>query len=855
MMKQKQQLNELAPVVWGTMELLAWVGTAIGATTLSYQYGRLSHEDQMMIETSDGYFEPKMYIGEKFKIEKFKGTEDVYELMYVDTLLKKNPSWGAFSDEYGIYLKIGGSSDFSQSDLRLYLPKKEWFNQFNGKIRKITDHKEGETNSNTFTLCFYLSNPKDSIRVKTINPDGSEYVGPPQNMYDLEKKQYVDDPSRGWAVLNAYKQSGYFKMGGDVFTDIVSTNESKTNKDNLIFEVGAGGEGDTRIAGGTGSREYQTAMNINPETEIKKRKLSDLQEKITQISVRPPSGLIEYEWNTYGQKYANSEFDNWYDGSNGIWIVIGTQILTSIVLAPIAVAWAETAATAAGYNAIKYGIMIGGELVVGGWEAMYLYNRGMKDMAALVFFCCFLPILTESSLIARKIGLPPNYENLVTDIAYKAKNGSITPSDIKKWLNSLPDDIAEQVKQSMTLTAQYFKNNPTTIVQKKILDSMAESIKKMKGVTKNLPLTNEKWFIGDLMSLSKKDIETFFKANKPFVYRAQNFAKILGPELKSGKYGALKMLGLNIFSIAGVFVVCFSVFESNEEFLKDPQGILTPADQGIQYLRKVLPKQSEELSKKVKTLSEEIRINSMSGKFDVAKSKANEYFKILGELAFINDNRSNWGNLREYSKIIEEFIAQSLAKLRGDYYTALQNNNTEEANEAMNTMVSLDERVGKETYTTPFNGRLSSYLVPSDGFYSNVDMKTHKLTPETFEEFIYWFSGYDINGIKPLDTTNSFFVRGRANFNAYFQDKTLRNGGWTKYFSSNNPDILTKTLIDIVNHNKQEPKFAFINFDNLNNKYYIGNYYVLSKIFTDYYDDYLCEKYKICETKENKQVE
>jgi hypothetical protein len=377
----------------------------------------------------------------------------------------------------------------------------------------------------------------------------------------------------------------------------------------------------------------------------------------------------------------------------------------------------------------------------------------------------------------------------------------------------------------------------------------------MKGVTKNLPLTNEKWFMDDLLNLTKKDIETFAKGYKPFVYRAGNFAKILGPELKSGKYDALKMLGLNIFSIAGVFLVCFSVFDSNETFLKDPQGILTSADEGIKYLKSVLPKQYENLRKKVKTLSEEIKINSMSGKNDVAKSKANEYFKILGELAFINDNKSNWGNLREYTKTIEDFIAQSLAQLRVDYYTNLQNSNYEEAKKTMNILISLDEEMGMETYTTPFNGRLSSYLVPSDGFYSNVDMKTHKLTPEIFEDFIFWFSGYDINGIKPLDTTNSFFVRSKESFSAYFQDEKLKRGGYTISFSSGNPNRLTTLINGRVIHNKNYPKFAFINFDNLNNKYYIGNFYVLSKIFTDYYDDYLCEKNKLCETKEDKQVE
>jgi hypothetical protein len=842
---EKQQLNEFAPVAIPIAKGIGWLAAAAMGGTLAYKYGRLSHEDQRMVEEKEGYFEPSMWVGEDFKIEYFQGNESVFMLMDVP-YLEKVSGFKAYEDDNGVYLKQGGGN--SGDELRLYLPKKEWFSQFTGKVKTITDAKKGDDKNNTFSLCFYLKTPKNAIRVKTILPDGSEYVGPPKNIYDANTKQWVDDPSRGWDVLNIYKQSGYFKMGGDVFTDIVKTNESHFSKKNLITEVDS-----------DGFEPYVSTdekMRIDAINE-KEQKLKELEEKLSSVSTNPPSGLIEYEWNTYGTKYGGSEFDNWYDSSNGTWITVGFQVLTSILMTPIAAAWAEAWATSKiSYNVIKYGVVINAELAVGLWESKYLYDRGMTDQAALVFFCCFLPLLTDTVFVARKIGLPPNYEDMVVDIAYKASTGNMTPAEIKRWMKSLDPIARERIKECMTLVSQYYSKAPTTAIQKQILDGMADAVKKLKSTTEALKTPTKKVLsFDDLKKLSKAERQSWGKSYAQLLSQ-EAAARNFGTVLKEGKYIGLKNIGLNVFLIGGAMsVIALLGIGTDNKILNDPQKILTDVDGILTIFQKVSTKQTKKLEDQLTALSKSFETSLVSGEREKAVAAAKEYFTLLGQLAFMGENAKN-GNLmelREYNKKIEMFLETSLLTAQENYHKAVSESNEKEANEQYNNMKILDVDLSHKQLRVGWDGRPSGYNLPSNGFFSNVDNKTHQITTQNFSDFIYWFSGFDPNGLKTENKTESYFIRKNVSFDtkySYYVGKQLKER--PRYFSPGNYDGLISILKEVMKMNESYPDYKFVSYTNINNNYFYGNHYCMSKIFTEYYDEYLCEIYKICEVETNK---
>jgi hypothetical protein len=239
-------------------------------------------------------------------------------------------------------------------------------------------------------LCFYLKEPKNAIKTKIIRPDRTEFFGPPQNYFNPDTGGYQDDPSRGWSVLETYRMSGYFSTKGDVLND--TTPVSQQNENYKLNEVDLSYEPQQ-------SPEDIDRMLRDREEAAAAEYTRSLQEKMANLVNNPPSGLQEYHWSNYGEKYGRSEFDTWYDSSSGTWIVIGMQICAAIAFEPLALYFAEmrTAGSVA-YSATKWGITIGGEFLIGAWESYYLYNRGMTGQAALVLFCCFLRCVCKRSL-------------------------------------------------------------------------------------------------------------------------------------------------------------------------------------------------------------------------------------------------------------------------------------------------------------------------------------------------------------------------------------------------------------------------------------------------------------------------
>ena len=214
-----------------------------GAIYVGGKYVSSSNYKQKMIPNDKGYFNPEMFVGEKFTITYFTGNEEPNELMDLYGLEKKT-GWKSYKDEYGTYLKVVGSSSNESTDMRVYLPKKEWFAELKGKIRMISDSEgDGSLKHNNYGLCFYLKNPKNAIKTKIVRSDGTTFFGPPQNIYDPVNKTYSDDPSRGWAILDTFKQSGYFSLSPDVISqDVVESYDKKflNHNQNIEEQVGMG---------------------------------------------------------------------------------------------------------------------------------------------------------------------------------------------------------------------------------------------------------------------------------------------------------------------------------------------------------------------------------------------------------------------------------------------------------------------------------------------------------------------------------------------------------------------------------------------------------------------------------------
>lgn len=824
--ENKQSINEIAPLVWGAIV----VGGAL-ASYLGYNAATKSHEDQEMIKNDKGFFVDEMWVGENFKITYFTGSEEPYQLMSFPPNVK---GWEVFGDDYGAYIKIKGSSPNAENDLRVYLPKKEWFNQFKGKIKTITDYKAGSEESNTYSLCFYLKNPQKAIKTKVLRPDGSTFFGPPDEALNISKTESIDDPSRGWAVLETYKQSGYFSMKGDVFSDLA---ESKTLPNNLVTE--------SNIFEETGSVSYYSAFpekyQEKKDKEARESYSNSLKQKLTDLSANPPSGLQEYQWNTYGQKYAGSEFDNWYDSSSGTFVVIGMQICASIAFAPLAEYFALRATSAAAYAAWNIGVQVAGELIFSVWEAIYLYNRGLTSQAALIMFCCLLPVFSESMMFGKIIGRPPGFDDAIKDLAYKFGSGSFSsPADFKRWFKALDPALQKELQMSMTLASQYYSKASTKSIAKQLGEAMAKAIDDIEktGIKGEVDLMKN-WDIGlsgvDL--LQKNPTIKKYLVAKSSLKNLKNLAFAVGGFSK-GKNLLLKGLGLNLLMVGGVlFPICTFAIKDNEEFIKDPQGILNGAEMGIASFQNQSSLNAKKFEEQVTAF-----VKKMNDEKDVDKALqyAKEYIQILVELNFISKTNS-WGDKKkQYHKLIENYKKVVLAENQALYYQGLQENNLDKTEKSLKVLENISVDTKNKTVLAIINGTPSSYKQVQSGYIDSEGVK-HVPNNDELIKFFEWFSGYNI-GSKQITNTNPYQVSNGATFTAQF---TFQKPDGTPMEKSRN--FNNKLLINMCesSFNNQTPGLNLnVNFSDPASSNYWGNIYFVRKIFSDYYDDYLLSKKK-----------
>lgn len=823
--EKKEILNEwIVPAIAGVLAL-------IGAGTVGGAYATSSHYKQNMVPNDKGFFNPDMMVGEFFEIEEFTGNEQPWELMDLFGF-EKSTGFKSYNDEYGTYLKIKGSSDSESTDLRVYLPKKEWFDQFKGKIRTIRDSEGvGSEKRNTYGLCFYLQTPKNAIKTKLVRPDGSVYFGPPQNMYDAETKTYTDDPSRGWAVLDTYKQSGYFKMGGDVISqDIVD----ESNKNKKTIE-----EQDTAFT------RYLDKKDANPDNEstvFEKRK-NELSTKLDNLMKNPPSGLQEYTWGNYSDKYSRTEFDRWYDSSNGTWIVIGTQICAAVATGGIA-SWATAAIESSTLaTTVNLSIQVAGELIAGGWEAVYLYNRGLNSQAALVAFCCFLPVFTESAFFGKLIGKPPGFDDAIGELTREFKVGGMRcPADFKRWMKGLDPELRKVLQDRIEVIAPLYMQKGTSDVIQQIKKGFNDAIAELKrGSDLKIKGGADLAFLSDINILFKNPdllknpkIQKYIKGIGDLNVLKQQAESVI----TKSKGTFWKGLGLNLSSVGGIFALCAFALKDNEEFKKDPQGILNGAEKEILSFRQMSEKNAKVFENNITKLKTEIE-NANKSDIDLAFAKTKELIQLLLDLNFLS-NTNDWKQKLAYHKFIEQFRKSTFNELQRSYYNNVSNGNIQKAKKDIEELKKLDKKKANDTEMAVIDGVPKSYLKVSNG-YTDSNGSLITVTNQNFVSFIEWFCGYNVlNGT--ITNSNPYQKTNNITFYASFYLKN-HEGVTVEY------PLDFKSSEDFVNRIKS---FFYwdkrYDFNNVNSNFYWGNVYFFRKVFTDYYDDYLISKGNVTTT-------
>ena len=835
MEENKINLNESLGIIFGLIALS-------GAIYVGGKYVSSSNYKQKMIPNDKGYFNPEMFVGEKFTITYFTGNEEPNELMDLYALEKKT-GWKSYKDEYGTYLKVVGSSDNESTDMRVYLPKKEWFAEFKGKIRMISDSEgDGSLKHNNYGLCFYLKNPKNAIKTKIVRSDGTTFFGPPQNIYDPVNKTYSDDPSRGWAILDTFKQSGYFSLSPDVISqDVV---ESHDYRNSIEEQYDFMGNSNVMQFDPTGLKQELASKALMDE------KKNEISKKIEDISINPPSGLQEYQWSAYSEKYGRTEFDRWYDSSNGMWIVIGTQICMAIATGGIstwATAAVESTTLVIARNLV---IQIGGELIAGGWEAVYLYNRGLNSQAALVAFCCFLPILTESAFFGRVIGKPPGFDDSIAKLTREFRAGGMrSPADFKKWFKALDPEIQTMIKQRMEVIAPYYLERGTSAVSQKIRTAMNNAIAEIKRgsdlkIGSDLDLLKNWDFVNNPKLLKNPKIQKYIRGLNDLDQVAKEAQEIGTFIRKKGSFW--KGLGLSVLAVGSLFPICMFAFKDNEEFKKDPQKILTGAENEILSFRIKSVNNAAIFEKKINILLKEIESAANKGDYNLAFDKTKVFTQIMVDLD--NITKEGWMTKRKYHNFIEQFRSSALLELQTNFYNGVSENNKKKAIEAIDNFKDLTDEEDMNKVYDSFFMCPSSYKKVQEG-YTDEKGVLFKVDNNTLLLFINWFIGYKaIENIwsvgevpfmssKGLSITTTFYFINRETGLTQKRDNTCDYSSLVKEFKGNFENVLRY-------------KYNYTDQSVIN---YWGNMFIIRKIFTDYYDDYLLSSKTITTTTTNKQ--
>jgi hypothetical protein len=634
--ENKENLNE---AVW--FLVLAAAGLIVGGATISYQMLTKSNYRQKMKE-HNGFFD-KIKLGEFFDVEKFTGDEDARTAMNINYLTKVNNSATLKKDDFGYYLLL------SKDSVRIYLPKKEWFSQFQGSVKSFWDtQSESSEKINKFSLVFYLKFPQKSIGGRQPDGEGGFVYGPIDN----------SDISRGWAVLSNYKTSGYFSVEGNkIYKGLtsktnVSENFEENSKNKIISESSEFfvNEDLERFGIKGATNPNVTPRNYEPtEEDLTAKEL----EKYQNLTLNPPSGLYEYSWYQYGSDYNKSDLDVWYDSSYGTAIVIGTQLCGAIIfseLGGLAFLSFETETALVIRELAKYSIIIGGEVIVGLPEVIYLYDRGMTEIAAIVAICMLLPLATESMLPVKLFNLKTLDEYVWLDLAKQSKEWK-SPLQFKRWVQGLDKVTREAFMDRFAVIVSYYSKNSTKTIAEELskqLLKIVKQIKKGRSLEKGTPF--------------RKQFKRLFK---------QEFQKILEnvPPINLNRYPLLFNLGFSVGMVGTLMIGSILFIENDEKKLNDRQGILDGAEKTIKYLSNKNWAPSKMMNDKLTEMATEI--NKLTQDENISPDNLKQALRLNYQVFLILENLNTFYNNGNYNGWSQKNFAKLYQQQSNNAYKLL----------------------------------------------------------------------------------------------------------------------------------------------------------------------------------------
>lgn len=809
---------------------IAIITLVVGGGVFLYKQQTLDHYDQQM-EKYDGFF-TELALGEFFEIDWFTATENATTAMDLSYLKSKNDKLQIFKDQNGYYLKYEVSKTYGEA-VRLYLPKDAWFKQFEGSVKSFKD-RESENSEllNKFSLLFYLRFPNLSIRTKQLDKNGKEFYGPMGG---------DTDDSRGWDVYNKYKVSGYFSLEGNKIRKKVTTYESllPQEQSNLFNEqVGMG------IPMGGYSPYGGQEMERKWKRESEEERKNELREKVSKAQLQTPGGLSEYSYQS--EEYTKSDFDVWYDSAQGTLIIIGVQIAVGILTSGFGNEIMLGCETYAYGTALKAGIVLAGEVAVGLPEALYLYNRGYTQIAGLICLCCFIPLITEFKLGRMILNLPPPNTEILFKLVQESKTWK-TPREFLAFMKTLDKTQQEFISQRLSALAVYYSKNGTRQIVEQSSKALAKEFDRLAQTTVKKAITNQK----DLIEIMIKT----WKTNNVL----KSAQKIL-PNIKYNNFPILSSLGFTTALVFGFMGTCILIFENNEKFLTDPNGVLEKFDKSVKYFTEELPKSQQilmSLTQASKLAFDEAMKDPTKEKLQKAVNMNTQVYIVFKNLAlFYNSGQKNgWANAdfstsarnqlnKEAYSILLKLQCMLLNNIIQKSENLKKQGKQEEADKAIDELknVTTEEEVSeydKLEYGGYLDRNDTTTSFPANKIAYKSDGTSVIFDKEDFDQFLYWFMGYKECSLKNsspwfVTTKQSFSCSIKVPYADYSTGSLMfKLKPQTHSYSSSNWSTL------LVNDYKTMCN-TFVDKNSIEQDFY--NCKLIRQIFTNYFDDWLVSK-------------
>jgi hypothetical protein len=343
--------------------------------------------------------------GSCFAVSYFDGNEQPYQLMNLGNIAKGGVKTDANGDFFFVDSSIG--------EVKIYLPKKEFWQGTQGKVRSFMafdscqtacKFKKGEISSGyedgagafakQYAVMYQLANPE-----KAYPSIEMTQTGPVETT--------LDSVDRGWKFMDInVLYSGYF-----ITSDVNSTNRTEYN---------------------------------------------------------PGS------WDT---EYSTTPFDRWYDSNWGTVVQIGGALLigylTGGLLAPALLGGIEAQGARILAN---YALQTTAELTIAIPEAAYLMDRGRESTAAFVMLMALIPVV-QGKIFGGEMADPAKYGFVHELFRKYGDGTFKTPADLKRYLKSLPEAQRAAAEKIIKESGEALIKNGDQIVKAELATALQKVIK------------------------------------------------------------------------------------------------------------------------------------------------------------------------------------------------------------------------------------------------------------------------------------------------------------------------------------------------------------------------------------------